>query len=325
MSEVELRRLVGVSLNAAIDKTAAVERLVPGAIHRPRILSVVPGGKAVNAIRAGRQLGLAGEVVAVLGGHAGRWYREALAARGIALHAVEVEDETRTCLSVLDESTGSLTEFYEAGVRLAAADWPRVEAGLRNALDTDPGGALTVLAGSLPPGAPVDAYGRLAAIAAARGARAVVDIDGEALAAALAARPWLVKVNAAEAASVTGVAAGDRDAAVRAGRALVAMGATNAIVTRGIEGAVAVTADGAWSVGGVPPEARGPFSVGSGDAFLAGLAVAIARGEALPDAMRTGVAAGSANARMPGQGELDPAEVERVRATVEVARLDQVP
>ena len=39
-----LRRLVCVSLNAAVDKTAAVDRLVPGEINRPELLSVVPGG-----------------------------------------------------------------------------------------------------------------------------------------------------------------------------------------------------------------------------------------------------------------------------------------
>jgi 1-phosphofructokinase family hexose kinase len=321
VSDVPLRRLVGVSLNAAIDKTASVEHLVPGAIHRPRVLSVVPGGKAVNVVRAARHLGLAGEVVAVLGGHAGGWYREALAARGIALHAVEVAGETRTCLSVLDEATGSLTEFYEAGVDLAADDWPRIEAGLREALATDGVGAVVVLAGSLPPGAPVDAYARLGTVAAAAGARVVVDIDGEPLAASLAARPWLVKVNGTEAESVTGIVAADAQDAVHAGRALVARGAANAIVTLGIHGAVVVTADGAWAIDGVPVQERGPFTVGSGDAFLAGVAAAVAGGASLPDAMRTGAAAGVANARVPGQGELDRAEVTRLAATFGVAPL----
>ena len=78
-----IRRVIGVSLNAAVDKTASVDRLIPGAIHRPVVRSVVPGGKAVNVVRAARHLGLDGEVVAVLGGHAGAWYREALAARSI--------------------------------------------------------------------------------------------------------------------------------------------------------------------------------------------------------------------------------------------------
>jgi 1-phosphofructokinase family hexose kinase len=314
-------RVVGVSLNAAVDKTAAVDRLIPGAIHRPRVLSVVPGGKAANVVRAARHLGLAGEVVAVLGGHSGEWYREALAARGIGLHAVDVAGETRTCLSVLDESTGALTEFYEAGVTLAAEEWPRIEARLREALATDGTGALVVLAGSLPPGAPVDAYRRLALVAGAAGARVIVDIDGEPLAAALAARPWLVKVNAQEAASVTGTASRTQEGAAAGARGLRDTGAANAIVTRGVHGAVLVTADGAWALGPMPAGHRGPYSVGSGDAFLAGFLAAVARGRAPAEALRLAGAAGAANAQIPGQGELEPADVDRTLAVCSVTEL----
>jgi len=306
-----VRRVIGVSLNAAVDKTGSVEQLQPGAIHRPLILSVVPGGKAVNVVRAARHLGLDGEVVAVLGGHAGSWYRAALAERSIPLHAVEVAGETRICLSILDEATGALTEFYEAGVELAGEDWPRVEDALRAALATDPVGAAVVLAGSLPPGAPVDAYARLARIAAERGARAVIDIGGPPLAGALAVRPWLVKINALEAETLTGTSARTRDRAVAAARSLREMGAMNAVVTRGVHGAVLATADGAWALGNLPPALRGQFSVGSGDAFLAGFLAGIARGSSMPDALRLAGAAGAANARVAGQGELDPAEIER--------------
>ena len=204
MTEPRIRRLVGVSLNAAIDRIASVERLVLGAIHRPRDLSVLPGGKAANVLRAARHLGLPGGLVAVLGGHAGAWYREALAARDIGIEAVDVAGETRTCLSVLDEAAGTLTEFYAAGVTLTDADWPRVEAALDRALRPDGRDALVVLAGSLPPGAPIDAYARLARVASRAGARAAIDIAGEPLLAALEARPWLVKVNAAEAETATG-------------------------------------------------------------------------------------------------------------------------
>ena len=47
----------------------------------------------------------------------------------------------------------------------------------------------------------MDGYARLVRLATAAGARAVVDSDGPSLAAALDERPWLVKVNAAEAES----------------------------------------------------------------------------------------------------------------------------
>lgn len=53
--------------------------------------------------------------------------------------------------------------------------------------------------------------------------------------------------------------------------------------------------------------AWGPYSVGSGDAFLAGLVVALGRGAPWPRALAGGMAAGAANAEQPGAGRLDAA------------------
>jgi tagatose 6-phosphate kinase len=311
-----VRRVIGVALNAAIDRIVSVPQLEPGRIHRPVERAVVPGGKAANTVRAARHLGLPGSLVAVLGGHAGAWYRDALAAAGIPLFAVEVGSETRTCLSILDESAGTLTELYEAGVTLRPDDWPAVEAALAEALADDPAGAVVVLAGSLPPGAPANAYRRLAAQTAAAGARAVVDIGGDPFAAALQASPWLVKVNLEEAASILGLE-GDGDP-VAAARALVRRGAQTAIVTLGVDGAVLADHDWCWRLGPVPADARGPFSVGSGDAFTAGWLAGLAAGDDAVIGLRRAGAAGAANARRPGQGEIDPSDVAAFLASFSV-------
>ena len=319
--DTPVRQLVCVSVNAAIDKTAAVDHLVPGEIHRPEMLAVLPGGKALNVARAARTLGLEATVVAVLGGRAGDWMEEALAARAIRTHAVRVAGETRTCLSVLDRATGSLTEFYEAGSTLDAASWAAVEAALATELAADPAGTIAVIAGSLPPGAPVDGYGRLAALAAGAGARAIVDVGGPHLAAALPARPWLVKVNAREATEATGIATPNETGARSAARELQARGAVAALVTRGTAGALLVDeAATAWRIS--PPPELGLYVVGSGDAFLAGLAAALATGHPLPEAARHGAAAACANALCPGQGELDPADAARVLGAISLERLE---
>jgi tagatose 6-phosphate kinase len=311
-----VRRVVGVSLNAAIDKTVSVPHLEPGRIHRPVVRAVVPGGKAANTVRAAHHLGLRGEVVAVLGGHAGSWYRDALASAGIPLHEVRVDTETRTCVSILDEAAGTLTELYEPGVTLRPDDWPIVEAALSEALGDDPTGAVVVLAGSLPPGAPTDAYRRLAQQAASAGARAVVDIGGPPLAVALAAAPWLVKVNLEEAMSVLEL--GSDGNPVDAARALVHRGAGSAIVTLGVHGAVIASRGWTWRLGPVPPHLAGPFSVGSGDAFTAGWLAGLAALDDVAIGLRRAGAAGAANARQPGQGELDAAQVAATLAAFDV-------
>lgn len=303
-------RLVGVSLNPAIDKIAAVEVLEPGRIHRPEMLATVPGGKALNAVRTARHLGLPADVVAVVGGHAGAWLESELEARGIRRWLVWVDGETRTCLSILDRRSGDLTEFYEAGIVLPDDRWPSVEVALAEALALDSGGTVVLFAGSLPPGAAIDAYGRLARIVHEAGSRAVVDIGGPSLDAALDARPWLVKINAAEASETTGQATRDQAGVRSAARILRDRGAGLVLITMGIEGAILVTPNGEWTLG--PPPERGPYSVGSGDALLGGLVVALARGADLPEAVRYGSAAAAANALVPGQGELDPADVDRL-------------
>ena len=328
------RRLVCVCANPSIDKIAAVDHLVPGEVHRPELLSVVPGGKALNVARAAARLGMPVSAIAVLGGHAGHWIDAELSARRIATHVVRAAGETRTCLSVLDRSTGALTEFSETGLTVDAAGWAAIEAALRSELADDPSGVLVALSGSLPPGAPDDGYARLVAVAGVAGARACVDSDRRALVEALVARPWLVKVNAREAAVAAGLAGtatpGDAnvpaDPGVAEGAVVEAAGRIReltggiVLVTRGSEGAILVDDGGAvWRIGG-PPE-LGRYPVGSGDSLLAGFAVALRAGRSLVDAARYGGAVGAANALVPGQGELDPRDAERMLSGIGVERI----
>ena len=322
MTEVpQIRSFVGVALNAAIDRTVAVDRLEPGAIHRPTVLSAVPGGKAANAARAAASLGLPARVVAVLGGNAGSWYADALRGYGVDLNAITVDGETRTCLSVLDRSTNELTEFYDPGLTVPADAWIRVEAALSEALAPEPETTVVLLAGSLPPGVADDAYRRLGTLCAERGASWVVDIAGSPLLAALEAAPWLVKINEREAEETIGPALADRSSAGEMASGLLQKGASNVLLTRGLEGAVLQTGVGAWTYG--PPPITGPYPVGSGDALVAGLAVALAHGGALPEAVRYGCAVAAANALVPGQGILDRSrvdEIERGITMVEASR-----
>jgi len=316
-----VRRLVCVSANPAIDKTVAVDVLRPGGIHRPVVLAMLPGGKALNVARAAARLGLEVCAVAITAGHAGRWFEDALTARSIRGRFVRVKGETRTCTSILDRSTGRLTELYEAGPPLPPDTWHELEAVLADELTAgaDPGGTLVVASGSLPPGAREDGFGRLASMAASHGARIVVDTGQPGLALALRARPWLVKVNAAEAGAATDLPTGDEDGTVAAARALRAAGAVIALVTRGTAGAVLVTDEGTWRIG--PPPERGAYTVGSGDALVAGLARALADGHPLPEAARRGAAFAAANALTPGQGELDPAAAARILPGITLERL----
>jgi fructose-1-phosphate kinase PfkB-like protein len=69
-----------------------------------------------------------------------------------------------------------------------------------------------------------------------------------------------------------------------------------------------------WRAG--PSPERGEYPVGSGDAALAGFLAAIAAGTTTAEAARHAVAAGTANALQPRQGDIDPNDVARILAGV---------
>jgi 1-phosphofructokinase family hexose kinase len=306
-----VRRLVCVAPNASVDKIAAVDALRPGEIHRPVVLSVVAGGKALNAARAAATLGLAVVAVPVLAGHAGAWIADALVADGIEARPVWTDGETRECLSVLDRATGRLTEFYEAGPPMDAAAWAQVEATIAAAVAEDPAGTIVLVSGSLPTGAPPDAHARAVRVVREVGGRAVIDVGGVALAGAVAEGPWMVKVNALEASQATGLPLGGEGEALAAARALRDAGASIAFVSRGVDGAVLVDpTGGAWRIG--PPPEFGDFPVGSGDSLMGGFAAALAEGLPIAEAARRGAAVAAANALHPGQGRVDRADVARL-------------
>ena len=285
-----------VAANPSVDRLFAVDGLVPGAIHRPTRFVQVAGGKGLNVARAAARLGGDVRAAALLGGHAGRWIAEELGAEGVDLHAAWAEAETRSSLSVAGADEG-LTEFYEHGLPVTSAEWADFAALVA---DLASEAAWMTLSGSLPPGAPADGYAGLVPLS-----RTALDSR----AAGLDARPAVVKLNEAEA----GVGA---EGALAAARRLHERSGGAAIVTRGRAGAVLVAPDGTAMAGRL--DADGDYAVGSGDAFLAGLVVALDGGADWPDALRAALGAGAANAAIPGAGRLDPATAERL---AEAARI----
>jgi 1-phosphofructokinase family hexose kinase len=292
-----------VAASPSIDRTHEIDELRPGSIHRPANPVAVPGGKALNAARAAHALGGDVHAVALLGGHAGRWIAEALAAEGISLDHVPGPGESRMALSVSDG--GPLTEFYEPAPEIAGEHWDALEDAVANAATR---ARWVAISGSLPPGAPDDAYGRLVGAARATGAQVALDARGKGLAAGLDAGPDFVKVNAGEAAEL-GLADAPalRTAAGRDG---------TAAITHGTDGIELATAYG--QVLRTQPPVLGRFPVGSGDATLGGFLAALDVGGDWVAALALATAAAAANAEVPGAGRLDGARAYALARDVRV-------
>lgn len=286
------------------------------AVNRAAAVSRTASGKSINVARVARTLGAKVMATGFVGGDAAAFMRRDLDAAGIRHDFVDVEPTTRTCVTVIDQAAGSATELIEESKPVGPDAWDRLLGRLDAHLRT---ADALVMSGSLTPGAPEDFYARCAARATAHGVRCVVDAAGEPLRLALAARPFLVKPNRAELARTLGVDT-STDAALRdAMRQVVALGAQWAIVTLGGEGAIASDGSAFWRIAVPKVEVVNP--IGSGDAFAAGLAVALTCGEAMPEALALGAACGVANALTRVAGHVRPDDVASLMGRLEVEAL----
>ncbi|HEY1566110.1 MAG TPA: PfkB family carbohydrate kinase, partial [Solirubrobacteraceae bacterium] len=203
--------------NPAIDKLFAIDALRPGEIHRPGAFVALPGGKGIHVAQVATALGADAIATGLLGGHHGRWLSESLASQGVpGVFAWAPEGETRSCLTVADRATAGLTEFYEDGIAATPEHWAALMAVVDELLAQGP--SWLAMAGSVPAAAGAAGtvgYAPLVSAARAAGVRSAVDSRGADLAGALQAGPDLVKINAAEACELLGLAGIDDVAQAR--------------------------------------------------------------------------------------------------------------
>ena len=323
MTEVGARRRVlFLAGNAAVDRTLEVAELVPGSIHRPVAELALAGGKGINAARAAHTLGADVIVVAITAGQAGAYVAEHLANEGIPARLVEGPGETRTCISILDRSDGRLTEFYESGPPVDQSTWDAVLQVIRREIERADLGVL-VCSGSLAPGSPEDLYAQVVHLGNQHDLPVFVDAAGPFLAQALGEHPALVKINESEALGASGLNRAEGQAPIHAVQWLADHGAVRAVVTLGADGAIGLDSGDGALLHVERFETQAPYPVGSGDAFMAGLAIADVRDEPFANALAMATAAGIANAMLPGAGRLDPKAVLSLRAGIQVSRIGE--
>lgn len=307
-----------VTLNAALDLTYRVPRLRAHESHRITDVTERAGGKGLNVARVLAALGHPVTVTGFAGGPTGAHVRALLAAEDgpVTDALVDVAGNTRRTVAVVDGSTGDTTQLNEAGPEVTAEEWG-VFTDAYAALLTDTGGAGAVpvravaLCGSLPPGVPVGAYAELVRAAHAAGVPVLLDASGEPLRRGVAARPDLVKPNAAELAQLTGATEPLRaaDDARRRGAHAVA-------ASLGADGLLAVTADGTWRA--APPRHVPGNPTGAGDSAVAGLLSGLAEGLDWPARLARAVALSAATVAAPVAGEFDAATYAETLPQIEI-------
>jgi 1-phosphofructokinase family hexose kinase len=308
--------IITVTLNPAVDHALDLEKLTVGDTNRVLDSRIDPGGKGINVSRVLRELRRESMASGLSPGSLGRFVEHSLLEQGILCDFVHTRGQTRTNLTVVDETSHETTLLSYRGPEVDPRHIATLEVRLRRYIS--PGDWL-VVAGSIPPPIEADVYARLIELGRERGAHTVLDADAAALAAGLRGKPDLVKANHHEAERLLGRSLDDDHELPRAADDMRALGAATAVLTAGRRGAVAVNDDGLWWAW--PPEIVVVSSVGAGDALLAGLLLKLSDGHDLGEALRYGTAAGAAACLTPGTQLCHREDVERALPNVRVEQV----
>ena len=308
--------IVTLTINPAIDRIISIDRLAfedRAYINSSRESA---GGRGINVSSVVHSFG--GETLAVLisGGDSGKRLQGLLEKCGYRIALVTVQNEIRTNLTVTDKH-GLTVNLNEPGPRLGKAEVARVERVVRDTLDH---ASWLMVCGSIPPGVPPGFYGKLISMARHRKVKTLLHADGDALREGIAARPTVVAPNQHEAGRLLGQTLLTRTHYLEAAERIRQLGADSVVLTLGSRGAVGAFADGLMEA--LPPRIDAVCPIGAGDALMAAYAWARERRTSVAEALRWGVAAGTASARLPGMNFASLAQAREIYRQVEVRRVE---
>ncbi|MER7565999.1 1-phosphofructokinase family hexose kinase [Streptomyces sp. NPDC048523] len=301
--------ILTVTLNTALDITYRVRSLRPHTSHRVTEVVERPGGKGLNVARVLAALGHEVTVTGFTGGATGRTVQDRLTAvPGLVDALVPVGGPTRRTIAVVDERSGDTTQLNEPGPTVTPEEWSAFQEAYE---DLVPSVSAVALCGSLPPGVPVGAYAGLIRTAKAAGVPVLLDTSGEALRRGVAARPDILKPNAAELSELTG-----SHEPLRATQDARRRGALAVVASLGKEGLLAATPEGRWRAA-LPAPVRGN-PTGAGDSAVAALLSGLVEQLPWPDRLLRAVAVSAATVLAPVAGEFDRAAYEELLGRVTV-------
>jgi len=195
-----------------------------------------------------------------------------------------------------NSATGLQYRFGMPGPVLRDEEWQKC---LDELGSTEPGLDYIVASGSLPSGVPLDFYARVARIGKEKGIKVIVDAPSANLNLALREGVYLIKPNIREFKELfNGEIKEEPQIKEKACELVKTRQSEIVVVSLGAAGVIAAFDETVEHI--VPPTVPVISKVGAGDSMVAGIVLSLAKGMPVPNAIRFGVAAGTAAVMTPG-------------------------
>lgn len=305
--------IITVTLNPAIDKTAEVKTMIPNGLNRLDHVILDVGGKGINVSKAIKNLGGQSVCTGFTAGSNGEWIEDKLDQLGLEYKFVHTDGNTRMNLKVLDEKM-NLTELNEIGTTISAESLQELKTEL---LKMTFSGDIVVLSGSVPQGVPKTIYKELITLLKEKGAKVILDADGELFTEGIESGPYLIKPNKYELCKYFGLSEDVSDLElIDQAKKLLYKGIEVVVISLGSKGAIFITHDEIARVPGLNIIAHS--AVGAGDSMVGALAYGIEQDYELIPLIKLAVATSAGAVMTEGTKAPEYAIVEKLIKEVEI-------
>lgn len=287
--------ILTLTVNPALDVYTQVDHIESNEKLRCAAPTTDPGGGGVNVSRVIKRMGATSKAIYAKGGYTGDIFSKLLEDEGVDQDPVEVKSNLRQNFAVTETSTGELYRFGMPGAELEDSEYERILEKIDHYKEAD----FLVASGSLPPGAPVDFYARVAKRAKKNDIKLILDTSGAAFQPVLEEGVFLVKPNMNELQDLFRRKAESEEEQKKLLLEVLEKYNVEVIVASlGARGAFLATKN---KVTHYPaPTVEHVSSIGAGDSMVAGISYNLSRGSSLRDAVFMGLACGSATIKSPG-------------------------
>ncbi|MBR5535822.1 MAG: 1-phosphofructokinase [Clostridia bacterium] len=304
--------ILTVTANPAVDRVYFVTDFVMGEVRRPLSMKYTAGGKGLNVARVSKIMGAQVGAMGFVGGYNGEFIKNEIEKLGIKNEFTQIKGETRNCVNISDER-GVSGEILEKGPEVSQNE---AEAFLESFKENLEKYDIITVSGSLPQGLDSSFYLKLIECAKKMGKRIIVDTSGPTLKDVIKAKPYMVKPNRDELSAYLGRSVESLSDVSDALKILMDEGIEVPMVSLGKDGAMACIEGRIYKF--ATPCVNAKNTVGSGDSTIAGIVTGLDRGMSVIDAIKLGMASGTANTQFEETGLVSCELVEKYYIEVNV-------
>lgn len=305
--------VITVTLNPAMDKTIAIQDFELGKVNRVSKLRYDIGGKGINVSKVLKKFGIPSACTGFIGGSWKNTFKKELRNMGIVNNFLEITEDTRTNIKVVDNKNKIYTDINEPGPEITEEELNDFINKFKSICNE---GDIIALSGGACPNIPKNIYGILTKLAKEKGAFVILDAEGELLSEGIKEKPDIIKPNKHEFEILLNRNLNSEDDMICEAKKLIDNGLKKVLISLGEKGAILVSNKMVLYGEGLKVPVMS--TVGAGDSMVAALIYSMLNNFDDEKTLKFAVATGAASVSLEGTQACDLNQVQSLVQKVNI-------